>query len=93
MGCRRYRIWYAIGEVSNTAGLHGANRLASNSLIEALVFGKRAGEHAGQLIKDESEDLIPPKLTVEVAASQRTELDTGDAAVELAVADVAECGD
>ncbi len=68
---------YAIGEVSNT-GLHGANRLASNSLIEALVFGKRAGEHAGRLIADESEDLIPPKLTVDVDASSRTELDTAD---------------
>ncbi|HUO10033.1 MAG TPA: L-aspartate oxidase [Phycisphaerae bacterium] len=68
---------YAIGEVSNT-GLHGANRLASNSLIEALVFGKRAGEHAGQLIADESEDLIPPKLTVDIESSARTELDTAD---------------
>ncbi len=68
---------YAIGEVSNT-GLHGANRLASNSLIEALVFGKRAGEHAGQLIADESEDLIPPKLNVEIESSARTELDTAD---------------
>ena len=68
---------YAIGEVSNT-GLHGANRLASNSLIEALVFGKRAGEHAGRLIADESEDLIPPRLTVDVDASSRTELDTAD---------------
>jgi L-aspartate oxidase len=68
---------YAIGEVSNT-GLHGANRLASNSLIEALVFGKRAGEHAGRLIAEESEDLIPPKLAVEVDASSRTELDMAD---------------
>ncbi len=68
---------YAVGEVSYT-GLHGANRLASNSLIEALVFGKRAGEHAGKLIADESEDLIPPKLAVEIESSGRTELDTSD---------------
>jgi L-aspartate oxidase len=42
---------YAAGEVACT-GVHGANRLASNSLLEGLVFGARAGEAA---IKDNYE--------------------------------------
>ena len=34
---------YAAGETANT-GVHGANRLASNSLLEGLVFGARSGQ-------------------------------------------------
>lgn len=35
---------YAVGETAYT-GLHGANRLASNSLLECLVLGRAAGQH------------------------------------------------
>ncbi len=38
---------YACGECSST-GVHGANRLASNSMLECLVFGRRAAEHIMQ---------------------------------------------
>jgi L-aspartate oxidase len=50
---------YALGESSST-GLHGANRLASNSLIEAVVYAHNASEHSGPRIKELSfEEKIP----------------------------------
>ncbi|MDC0067105.1 L-aspartate oxidase [Verrucomicrobia bacterium] len=56
---------YAIGEVACT-GLHGANRLASNSLLEGAVMAARAAEHMilqNKKEKQKFEDLMIPDWT------------------------------
>jgi L-aspartate oxidase len=52
------RNLYAVGEVACT-GLHGANRLASNSLLEALVFSRRASERAAKDMEANSKRPLP----------------------------------
>jgi L-aspartate oxidase len=51
---------YAAGEVAST-GVHGANRLASNSLLEGLVFGARAGHAACNDLRKQNRHTSPAK--------------------------------
>lgn len=63
---------YAIGEVS-CSSVHGNNRLASNSLLEALVFGKLAGIHIGK--RQVKEKTQTSQQTQEIFEMSDSELD------------------
>jgi succinate dehydrogenase / fumarate reductase flavoprotein subunit len=41
---------YAAGECA-CVSVHGANRLGTNSLLDLVVFGRRAGQHIGDYVK------------------------------------------
>ena len=58
-GCSSIERLYAIGECSCT-GLHGGNRLASNSLIEAVVYADAAAKHSIEHVDDyDFNDKVP----------------------------------
>jgi L-aspartate oxidase len=62
-------LW-AAGEVAST-GVHGANRLASNSLLEGLVFADRAGRALSAALQSE----LPTPLPLEVGGEPDTGAD------------------
>lgn len=89
MGGIRTDLWgrttvtglYAAGEVTCT-GVHGANRLASNSLLEGLVFGARAGEavakdsgqwtvDSGQFFEERQSAIGNPQPAISTAVRKR----------------------
>jgi succinate dehydrogenase / fumarate reductase flavoprotein subunit len=51
---------YAAGECA-CVSVHGANRLGTNSLVDIVVFGRRAGRHAGQYVKGVDFFALPPE--------------------------------
>jgi fumarate reductase flavoprotein subunit len=78
LGATRMPGLYAVGECASN-GLHGANRLGSNSLCEIVVFGKVAGEQAALFAKEHShiDSNILYRQGMEVVAKSMSLMENG----------------
>ena len=72
---------YACGEAA-ASGMHGANRLASNSLLEGLVMGEVVGRRCVETCVQQGEQAVPRpgpfKIVSDIRPSDRAELDLAD---------------
>ncbi len=76
-GKTNIRNLFCCGEAAATH-LHGANRLASNSLLEAVVFGQKCGEMIANELTTQTDESSYRKIAFDIEDSQRTQLDISD---------------
>jgi succinate dehydrogenase / fumarate reductase flavoprotein subunit len=74
--------FYVAGECSCTS-VHGANRLGTNSLLEALVFGRRAGKKMLDAVPGLKQAAVDEERELEAARSDIAELYDGDGSEDL----------
>jgi succinate dehydrogenase / fumarate reductase flavoprotein subunit len=76
--------FYSAGE-SACVSVHGANRLGTNSLVDLVVFGRRAGKHMLNYVREA--DLLPlpsnPEDVARAALSDLTSRDKGENAADI----------
>jgi succinate dehydrogenase / fumarate reductase flavoprotein subunit len=75
---------YAAGEVA-CVSVHGANRLGTNSLVDLVVFGRRAGKHAAEYVRTADLEPLPPEPEFRARAeiSNLLERQKGENAAEI----------
>ena len=66
---------YAVGEAA-CVSVHGANRLGTNSLLDLVVFGRAAGNHVTQYIKNDPSQRDLPADAADLALSRLARIDS-----------------